>query len=67
MKYYIGPPLQIDDNDEFITMLQKHILEDHWRKVPFLHFKICCNLLNVFLPTFFSCQGVTELPIIFIL
>ncbi|KAH1253145.1 Symplekin [Glycine max] len=23
---------QIDDNDEFITMLQKHILEDHWRK-----------------------------------
>ncbi|KAG5031171.1 hypothetical protein JHK85_015153 [Glycine max] len=23
---------QIDDNDEFIMMLQKHILEDHWRK-----------------------------------
>lgn len=39
MKYYIGPPLQIDDNDEFIMMLQKHILEDHWRKVPCLHFK----------------------------
>nr|KYP56525.1 Symplekin [Cajanus cajan] len=31
---------QIDDDDEFIKLLQKHILEDHWRK------KICfCSLM----------------------
>jgi len=35
--YVLPVPLQIDDDDEFIMMLQKHILEDHWIKVC-LHF-----------------------------
>jgi hypothetical protein len=47
--YYFGSLLQIDNDNVIITMLQKHILEDHWRKVPLLHFRICSNFFIFYL------------------
>lgn len=41
--HLFGPLLQIDNDGVITVMLQKHILEDHWRKVPLLHFRICSN------------------------